>query len=454
MNTRFRCLLTLFSVLAVACLCPAQLSAQREDGQHSSDSTRRLKAHFQFTSVYQYKPSLRAPYSGINSLSTDREKALSITSTLFLGYRIGKNTAIYFNPEIAGGTGLSQARGVAGFPNGESFRVGDPTPTAYVARFYLRHYFPFGEARERTDPDDLLEAQHSIPTEGIMLQLGKFSLADRIDGNSFSHDPRTQFLNWSLMSSGAFDFAANTRGYTSGIVLEYFNPRWSFRLASVMVPIRANDNVMDENFGKARADNIEIERRHSWGGRPGAIRAIAFRTVSRAGNYRAAIAALAAGDSAGGNVNEGQPHGGLKYGFAVSAEQQVGEHGGVFARLSWNDGAYATWAFTEIDQSLALGYTLTGHAWKRPKDNIGIAAAVNGISSAHRDYLAAGGYGFIIGDGRLPNYSPELVTELFYQVQVARAIWITGDYQFVANPAYNPDRGPAHVFSIRAHVQL
>jgi high affinity Mn2+ porin len=414
--------------------------------------------HFQLTIVSQGHPAFHAAYSGLNSLAdTAESNALSLTTTLFIGRKLWKGAAFYFNPEIAGGKGISGARGIAGFTNGETFRIGNATPTLYTGRAYLQQLIPLKGTAYINADDDINQVADKIPASRITISAGKFAISDFFDDNKFSHDPRTQFLNWSLMSNGAWDYPANTRGYTYGLVVELIKPTWAARISTVQVPTMANGETMDTKILQAHSETVEIEKSYFINKEPGTVRLLAFHTVSQAPSYRAAIDSAVIGDSSflqefTGN-EEWHRYGGVKYGFGLSANQDITDNIGVFLRASWNDGKTASWAFTEIDNSISDGININGKAWKRKDDNAGIAFVINGLSKDHRDFLKAGFYGFIIGDGNL-NYGNESISEFYYQTKLFDSIFLTGDYQFVNNPGYNKDRGPVSVFSIRLHVML
>ena len=409
--------------------------------------------HFQQTIVQQWHSELNTPYAGDYSLQ-DREKAkLSLTSTLFIGRKLWRGAALFFNPEVAGGSGLSGARGVAGFVNGETFRIGAPEPVLYLARLYLRQEFALGRGTEVLEDDNnQIAGRHA--TEYLALNLGKLSIADFFDQNTYSHDPRTQFLNWSLMSAGGWDYPANTRGYTVGGVLEYVRPGLALRLGSTLMPTSANGPDLDFSYDKAHAEVVEVTKAYRLRGYPGTVRLLGFRNVAAMGDYRAATAAGQA-DHQQPDVTAQRQNGRTKTGAVLNVEQEVSREIGLFGRLSYNDGKYETWAFTEIDQSASLGATSTGARWQRPDDRLGLAAVLNGLSAEHRAYLAAGGYGFIIGDGAL-NYAPEFIAETYYSIALPRHhASISPDYQMVINPAYNRDRrGPVHVVAVRLHIEF
>lgn len=409
----------------------------------------RFSFHFQQTIITQHKPPFDADYTGANSLSPLSETQSSLTSTFYGGARLWKGAEAYFNPEISGGAGLSKTLGIAGFPNGETFRVGGAEPKIYIARLYLKQTFEWGAEKEAVESDaNQLAGLKS--KRYLSLTAGKFGMADFFDGNNFSHDPRTQFMNWSLMDNAAWDYPANTRGYVLGAVAELGQPMWTLRVAFTMITTEPNQAIWDTKVGKANSQTVEYEKRYVAGGQKGTVRVLAFRNNGKFGNYREAIAQ----NPSAPNIDTIHTYGRHKYGFGISADQYLTKNFGVFAKASINDGHTETWFFTEIDRSVSFGGVLSGAGWKRKDDELALAFVANGISKPHRDYLAAGGYGFLIGDGRL-NYAPELIAELYYKINAyEQKFWLTPGYQFIVNPGYNKDRGPVNVFAIRAHIEF
>lgn len=405
--------------------------------------------HFQQTVITQYKPAFNAPYSGQNSLITKEETQTSITSTFFGAARLWKGAEAYFNPELSGGAGLSQTLGIAGFPNGETFRVGGVQNKIYVARLYLKQNFEWGKEKD-TIEDDLNQLAGIKSRHYFSLAVGKFGMADFFDGNNFSHDPRSQFMNWALMDNAAWDYPANTRGYVLGTTAELGMPDWTLRFAFTLVTTQANQSIWDAKIAKANTQTVEFEKRYKLSGQKGTLRILLFSNNGKFGNYREAIAQ----NPSSPNVDSTQHYGRHKYGFGINTDQYLTKDFGVFAKASYNDGHTETWFFTEIDRSLTFGAVLKGTSWKRADDELGLAFICNGLSADHRAYLAAGGYGFIIGDGKL-NYSPEMIAELYYKINAyQKKFWLSPDYQFILHPAYNTDRGPVNVFGIRAHVEF
>ena len=431
---------------------PAAASAQ-EPVHHDHPASENWSLHFQQTLIQQWHQDLSPRYEGPNSLAARESAKLSLTTTVFLGRRLWKGAAVYFNPEVAGGSGLSGATGIGGAPNGETFRIGDPAPQVYLARLYLRQLWALGAAQE-DDEDDLNQLKGTRPARYLALNVGKFSIADYFDQNSYSHDPRTQFFNWSLMSAGGWDYPANVRGYTVGAVLEYVQPGLALRAGLSAMPTDANGPTLDFHYHEAQATTVEVTKSYTVKGHAGAVRLLGFRNQAAMGSYRQAVRQAGSFDSP--DVTAARTDRRTKYGFVVNAEQEISASVGLFGRFSYNDGHNETWAFTEIDRSLSVGATSTGARWHRPTDRLGLALVANGLSDDHRDYLAAGGSGFILGDGRL-DYGLEYIGELYYSIDFPRYhAALTPDYQIVFNPGYNTSRlpGPVHVVALRVHVEF
>jgi high affinity Mn2+ porin len=436
---------TLQNRLILASLLLACAGALRADGQAPGWA---WDGHFQVTAVPQYHPAFRAPYSGANSLDPSPEFDTSLTSTLFLGARILPGLELYCDPELVGGSGFSGTSGLADFPNGEIFRVSQAYPQVNVARLYLQWVLGLGGGVE-----DVAGAANQLPgprpRSRLTLAAGDFSLTDFFDDNAYSHDPRSQFLNWSLMDNGAWDYAADTHGYTAGFYAELTLPGWALRAAEAEEPTTANGAVLDNDVIHARSENLEAEGRWSLGAHPGALRALGFWNHADMGSYTVSLASAASAP----DITQSRARGNEKYGFGWSFEQEILQDLACFSRAGWNNGRTETWAFTEIDQSASAGLALSGGAWKRDQDHAGLAYVISGLSDAHLEYLAAGGHGFIVGDGAL-RYAPEQVLEAYYSWCPVQGLTLSPDYQYFQNPAYNQARGPVHVLSVRAHFEL
>ena len=447
------------------------LYAQKDNNNNYLDSSKNWTLHYQFTTIVQGHAGFRgAGYQGRNTLSDLPDTTLSVTTTLFIGRRLWKGASAFINPEIAGGRGVGRrdpgdpynetlynpAVGIAGFPNGETFRIGSSKPGVYVARFYVEQVFALHGSKPEDINSEANKVKQQRPDSRVVITAGKFSVADMFDNNGYSHDPRTQFMNWSLMSYGAWDYPANTRGYTWGLALEYVRPAYEMRVAYNLMPRTANGNVLDWDIAQSGGLTVELESRYHLLQHPGTVRLLAFRNQSKAPAYADATQRLLAGtyDVDRPLILYGERYGGVKYGVGLSLEQPLATNSGLFARASWNDGKTATWAFTEIDRSLSVGTFLAGAKWGRPEDAVGIAGVINGLSPGHTTFLNAGGLGFMLGDGRLPNYKPEQILEVFYKARLTRTLFLTGDYQFVTNPGYNGDRGSVNLFAVRTHVEF
>lgn len=363
--------------------------------------TTKWSLHIQNTTVFQTYPQFSVKYSGDNSLMNSNQSALSNTTTIFIKRNLWRNATFHIDQETTAGGGLSGAKGLAGFTNGEIYRVGSPKPTPFIARAYYQQTFKLKDS-------SLLN-----------IIIGKFCLSDFFDNNKYNHDARSQFLNWSIMAQGAWDFPGDIRGYTTGVVIEYIKPKYTLRFSSVEVPKIANALPMEYKFNGAHGETIEYETH--W--KTGVIRTTGYITFCRAPYYQDAINLMKNGDSSlnpiiGGLV-EGTKYYGAKYGFGINLEQEVLSNVGLFSRYSWNDGHTATWAFTEIDRSFQVGVEI--NHLKRKNDVIGIAQVINGLSSQHKQYLSSGGYGFLIGDGKL-NYGTENIFETYYRYYFNRYI--------------------------------
>jgi high affinity Mn2+ porin len=421
-------------------------SATEADGRPPPPPTW-YSLHYQFTAATQYHPAFDAPYSGQNSLSPQAESATAFVTTLYGDLRLWPGAELLVNPEMSGGRGLSSTHGVAAFPDGIVYRVGDPAPVVYLARLALSQTFDLGGGRVINE-----EGPNELPRERdrdvLAITVGRFSVLDIVDGNRYANDPTTEFFNWAMFASGAYDYPADARGYTYGALADLAKGWWSVRGGIALEPYEANASRMDWRILTSHGLMAEGEARYAVGLRPGAASLLVFLNTARMGSYQQVL-----NDPAlyGNDVAQTRADGRHKYGFALSVEQQFTNTMGGFLRLSWNDGHNESWAFTEIDRSAALGITQNGKPWRRPKDILGAGAVISGLSPWHERYLAGGGYGFIIGDGAL-SYAPEVLGEIYYKFQVSELLSFSGIYQPILNPGFNRDRGPVHVLSARVHV--
>jgi high affinity Mn2+ porin len=408
----------------------------------------RWNLFWQATSIGQYHGRFSSPYEGPFSLQDYPERDVSLTTTLFFGLRLDPNTLFYFNPEIAGGRGFSGVNGLANSSNGELPRVASATPKPYIARLYLTHDFGFGSKKESFESEENQLAGER-PETRYNITVGRFTLTDFFDNNRYSHDPRTQFMGWAVMYNGAWDYPADVRGYTWGWVHEFHTANWSFRYGSGGMPRIANGLRFDRRILEDRGDVWEQEHRHTFGKHPGAVRVLEYLNHADAGTYWESIQ-LAKQTGTVPDITATRHPGTMKYGFGLNTEQEITKDIGFFTRLGWNDGKTESFAFTAMDRLASGGVSMTGGRWHRPNDTVATAFTAAGLSAAHAEYLAMGGHDFLLGDGKL-NYGPECSWESYYSAQLFPGFFASFDYQRIANPAYNQDRGPVSVYSLRLH---
>ena len=436
-------------VLMLSTPVKAQDSSSAADAPTNESENWNL--YFQATSIGDYHGTFRAPYEGPLSLMDYAERDVSLTSTLYFTGRLERNTLLVFDPEIAGGKGFSGVNGIANQPDGEIPRVASAAPKPYIARLLIQHDFGFGSEQEHQESDENQLAGER-PMSRYSIYAGRFTVTDYFDGNNYTHDPRTQFMAWGVMYNGAWDYPADTRGYTWGVVQEFHTRRWSFRYGIVAEPQLANGSVFDRRLFRDHGQEWEVERRYLWRKREGAIRVLGYDNRTQAGNYAQALK-LAAETGNTPDVSLTDRAGTLKYGTGISFDQAITSDIGVFTRLGWNDGKTQSFAFTAIDRLASGGVSMKATRWHRKEDVVATSLTAGGLSAVHREYLAAGGLDFLIGDGRL-NYAPEYVWESFYSARLYPGFYITFDLQRDANPAYNHDRGPVTIYSIRMHIAL
>ena len=410
--------------------------------------------HAQSTYVLQYKNKFNSPYAGEKSLLStgDVGKSYTVTITPFIGISPWKGTEIYYNPEAAEGVPFSNLSGLGGFTNGEMQRGNLVPMQFYNARAFIRQTIGLGGGVEHIE-DGPNQIKGDVDKRRITLTYGWLSALDYFDSNSYSHDPRTQFLNWSIMAAGAYDFAANGRGYTYGVVGEYFDDGWTVRLARLAMPKTPNGMALDYQLTKQYGDQIEIEREHKVMGQDGALRVLFFQNRGILATFNDAVNQAEQTGVYPPNILTSRNGYQNKLGYVLNAEQAVFDDIGLFARWSWNNGQSETEAFTDISRSLSAGTSVKGSYWGRPKDTYGLAFALNGISSSQINYLSQCGSTMFIGDGKIA-YQGERILETFYSVNLFKGAYLSADYQYIQNPAYNSDRGPVSFFGFRAHFEL
>jgi high affinity Mn2+ porin len=404
--------------------------------------------------VLQWHPTFPAKYSGINSMKAAAENDTSKVYTLYLGYELTSTTEVFFDVESAGGHGLSNALGLAGVTNLDVVRNTTLSQDPYIARLMLRQTIPLSDEKIDAERDEFHLAT-SVPARRIEFRVGKFGMADFFDLNTWGSDSHLQFLNWTVDNDGAYDYAANTRGYTDGAILEFDDHWFSARFAEALMPKVANGLFLDANIARARAENLELEASGKRiAHRDGTVRLLGYLNHANMGNYREAIADYLASDKSSppGIIATRRP-GRHKYGFELNFEQEIVPDVGVFGRLGWSDGRNESFAYTEDDRTLELGGFTKGTFWNRRNDRAGVAFVANGIVASHQQYLALGGLGFLLGDGGL-TYGPERIFEGFYTAHLWRGFFASFDIQHINNPGYNQDRGPVTVPGLRFHVDF
>jgi high affinity Mn2+ porin len=432
-----------------------QFSATSSDKGPWPDDDR-INIHGQTTFLEQAYPTFRSPYEGTNSLPGTGAGRETWDATLYVGVRLWQGAELWFNPEIDQGLGLAQTHGVAGFPSAESYKLGADYPYARVQRAFIRQTVDLGGESQKVDAD-INQFAGSQAADRLVLTIGRFSIVDLFDTNKYANNPKTDFLNWSVVNAGSFDYAGDGWAYTYGAAAEWYQGQWTLRGGVFDLSQTPPGGVsplgafLDPTFNNFELVG-EIEERYELWGQPGKIKITGFLERGRIGAFAEAI-----------TLSEltGQPaditavrHYNSRPGVSLNLEQQVTETLGVFARAGWDDGNLETWDNTDIDRTAEVGISLSGKLWGRPEDTLGIAGVVNGISSIHEAFLNAGGLGVLVGDGQLPHPGLEQIIETYYSYALTPSTHLSFDYQFIANPGYNTDRGPVNVFSGRFHWQF
>jgi high affinity Mn2+ porin len=406
--------------------------------------------HGQTTFVSQYAASFNAPYRGANSLDPNAGRE-TWDATLYVGRRLWNGAEFWINPEIDQGFGLSNTLGVAGFPSAEAYKVGSTDPYFRIPRTFIRQTIDLG-GDTRKVKDDLNQFGGSQTENRLVITMGKFSVSDIFDTVSYAHDARNDFLNWTLVDAGTFDYAADAWGFTYGAAVEWYEGNWVLRAGLFDLSVVPNSVELDPTFHQFQIV-YELQHHHELAGQPGMLAIVGFLSRGRMGRFDDAVAlADATGtipDTA--NVRRYTSRPGVNFNF----EQQIVANVGVFGRFGYADGNVEPYEFTDVDRTASFGTSLGGKLWGRPDDTFGLAGVINGITSAHVAYLNAGGLGILVGDGMLPHPGLEQIIETYYSLPLGIGSWkLTGDYQFIVNPAYNRDRGPVSVIGARLHTQF
>ena len=403
--------------------------------------------------IFQTHPPFHAPYSGRNSLDPNYEKATSRVLTLYTGLRLNDSTELLVDIEEAGGDALSTGLGLAGAPDLDIVRNPLLSKAPYLGRGMIHKVFALSNDKVENSRS-FLSLFDELPRRRLEIRFGKFSMVDFFDLNSVGSDTHFQFANWTVDNNGAYDYAADTRGYTVGVVAEFQDRNWGFRFGEALMPKVANGIDLVWKPWQVHAENFEYELRKAIiPKRGGVVRVLAFTNYANMGIYRDAIAQYKAGLVAVPDITHHPWHITRKYGFGLNLEQNLTKNLTAFARFGWNNGKTESFAYTEVEQTLAGGVGASGAWWHRRYDRAGIALVTNAIGKDHQEYLAFGGLGFLLGDGAL-HYGRENIVESYYTAHVWRGIYIGPGLQHIVNPGYNRDRGPVLIPSFRVHLEF
>ena len=405
----------------------------------------------QATGVSQYHPAFNSPYQGANSLTPGEDSQETMDVTLYAGVHI-LGGEFWVNPEYDQGFGLSNTLGMAGFSSGEAYKVGANDPYYRLPRAFYRNVFNLGGEEQNIAPA-ANQLGRTQTADNIILTIGKFSVTDIFDGNAYAHDPRADFFNWSVVESGAFDYAADAWGFTDGVAVEWTQSWWTVRGGYFALSLVPNTPTIDTSFAQHEWVG-ELEERHQLWEHPGKLKLLAFVNQGYMGSYNDAIQ-LAQQQPGSAPDTSLVRHFASRTGYALNLEQEMASDLGFFARASMNDGSKEAFDFTEINQSVATGLSLKGDRWGHHDDTVGVAAVANALSNDARAYFVSGGMGILIGDGRL-NYGLEKIMETYYSYAVPKVehLMLTLNYQHVVNPGYNQDRGPVNIFGVRVHKEF
>lgn len=441
----------LHRVILICSFCTpfaAPAFAQQESNPPQPD-TEVWSLHAQSTFTEQYHPAFTSPYMGANSLDPRSDGRETFDFTFFGGVRLWDGGEAYINPEIDQGFGLSDTLGVAAFPSAEAYKVGKANPYVRLQRLFFRQTFDLG-GEEENIASGANQLAGSRTADNLVITVGKFGATDMFDANDYAHDPRGDFLNWAIVDSGAYDYAADSWAYSYGIAVEWTQGWWTWRNGLFDLSRRPNEADLVRGLGEFEAVS-EFEARTSLLGRPGKIKLLGYVNRGRMGDYNAAVALAEKTGALPNTALVRSPA--SKPGAALNVQQEISDGLGAFLRLSLDDGSKEAYEFTEINKSLAAGLALKGAMWGRPADTVGAAFVIDGISKSAQTYFADGGMGILIGDGRL-HYGSEDVFETYYRMPLTDTLSTDLDYQFIANPAYNRDRGPVSVIGAQLHVAL
>ena len=403
--------------------------------------------HAQSTFIVQYHPGFPSQYAGPNSLSSANEVKETVSLDLLFGARLWHGAEFHLDGLMWQGFGLSDAVGASGFPNGEAFRLGTEVPNMNFSRVFIRQTIGLGGEEERVE-DDALHLPGTRDVSRVTLTVGRMSAKDFFDNNAYANDPRTQFMNWALMANEGWDYPGDSLGYITGFVAELNQPQWAARYGFFQMPRVSNGTALDSHFLEAWGMVTELERRFDINDHPGTVRLLGYLNRAHMGSYQEAID----NPTRPADIKATRAYR-YKYGFGLNLEQELFKNVGAFARLGWSDGRNEAWVFSDTDRTATMGLSIKGAFWGRDEDTVGIAGILNGLSHVHHEFLAAGGTGILVGDGNI-DYALEKIFEVYYDFKIWKQLHGALDYQFIADPAFNRDRGPVSVFAARLHWEL
>jgi hypothetical protein len=417
-----------------------------------------VNIHGQTTYINQRYNNFTSSYSGQNSLSDLKSMSYTWSGTLFFGARLAPNTDIYFNPEVVSGVPFSGLVGLAGFTNGEATKATGAQAKFYSARAFLRQTFN-QEGEKIVLENEANQITQTVSSNRVVVTAGQFSTLDIFDDSRYAKDPRVQFMNWGNMTYLAYDYAADARGYSTGLAGEWYLGNWVMRAGRMLAPKTPNGRDLNWQIFNTYGDQVEVERQHQIADLPGKVSVLAYRNkmilarFSDATNY--VIANNAQGTQAINNVRTNYQY---KTGIGINGEQALTKDLGIYGRAFTSDGHTETMSFTEADNSLSVGMGLNGESWSRPKDTVGISMMQNGLSSYRKNYLQSGGVSYFIGDYAGPSqtisYRPERIGEVYYNATVIKNVLAGLNFQHINNPAYNAARGPVNILSFRIHAEF
>ena len=428
---------------------PAEMTASQISDSSVDTAPENWALHGQLTNVTQHHPHFTSPYSGTNSLIANGRTEETTDVTLYAGVQLWRGAEFWINPEIDQGFGLNNTVGVAGFPSGEAYKIGANIPYLRVPRAFVRQVIPLGGDVAKTE-SAANQLGGTKAANNVTFTVGKFSVTDIFDTNTYAHDPRGDFLNWSIIDAGAFDYAADAWGFTYGGAVEWTQHAWTLRGGVFQLSKVPNGKIVNVDFSQYMLIT-ELEQRYQIGVHPGKVKLLGFVNRGRMGTYRDAVQlAQQTGDTPDtGAVRRF----GSRPGASINAEQELAAGTGVFVRASINNGSKEAYEFTEINRSISGGLSLKGARWGRPDDTFGVAGVINGLSRDARRYFAAGGIGILIGDSQ-QTYGAEKILETYYSMRVTPQVTLALNYQYVNNPAYNRDRGPVSIVGLRGHAEF